>query len=315
MITLLGIDGGGTKTRFVLTDAALTPIAVYDGPPGNLADIGEETLRGVLKDGAEAVLRSSGAPAPVSVFAGLAGSGGSGQTVCRILSDLFGEGTQTGAGTDAVNMLSCAHLDGDGALLIAGTGSGCFVRKDGAVTMVGGWGYLIDDGGSGFALGRDAFCAALRAADGRGGPTVLTELLSERLGYAVTAAIPEIYAKGKPFIASFAPCVFRAAEEGDGTAGQIVSENARLLAELLTAAGKRTGGSLSAAYGGGVLDHHPGYLEEVRRNVPAGIRLFPLPADPAFGAVFEAAKAAGIPADAQTRAAFTGGMNVLLSRS
>ena len=47
---------------------------------------------------------------------------------------------------------------------------------------VGGYGYLIDDGGSGYALGRDILTAVVRAADGRGPATALTQAVFAALG-------------------------------------------------------------------------------------------------------------------------------------
>ena len=55
-----------------------------------------------------------------------------------------------------------------GMVLIAGTGSICFGR-DAVVKQPGsgGYGHKIDDEGSGYALGRDALAAVVRAQDGR----------------------------------------------------------------------------------------------------------------------------------------------------
>lgn len=66
---------------------------------------------------------------------------------------------------------------------MAGTGAICCGR-DGAGnrTRVGGYGYLIDDGGSGYALGRDILTAVVRAADGRGPATALTQAVFAALG-------------------------------------------------------------------------------------------------------------------------------------
>ena len=92
----------------------------------------------------------------------------------------------------------------DGCALVCGTGSSLFVRRAGEkLRHIGGKGYLIDTGGSGFELGREALRAALRAFDGRGQPTVLTELLSERLGRKTDdGIIPMVHRGGRAFIAS-----------------------------------------------------------------------------------------------------------------
>ena len=301
---LLGIDGGGTKTRFVLTNPCGIPLRFYDGKSSNPSDIGLDGMEKVLADGIGRVTEGIGQEKIVSVFAGLAGAGARKNEALSCLKTFFSPQTAVSVGTDAVNMLSCAHSDGDGGLIIAGTGSGCFVRTNGEIFMVGGWGYLIDDGGSGFAVGRDGLNAVFRAVDGRGEKTLLCATFSEALGYDASGAVPEVYSKGKPFIASLAPAVFRAAEAGDPIAQKILSENAAKLAELAVTAGKRAGKDLSFACGGGMFEHHPEYLNAVRNGLPDGIALFPLPADPVFGAVSEAAKSVGIRLGEEERAAF-----------
>ena len=69
-------------------------------------------------------------------------------------------------------------VDGVGAVLVAGTGSICYGRNSAGVTArCGGYGYLVDDGGSGYAIGRDILSAVIRAFDGREPPTLLSELV------------------------------------------------------------------------------------------------------------------------------------------
>ena len=71
---------------------------------------------------------------------------------------------------------------GKGILLISGTGSVC-LASDGAghFYRAGGWGHLIDDAGSAYAIGRDILSAVVKAADGRGEKTLLTEVVKKYL--------------------------------------------------------------------------------------------------------------------------------------
>ncbi|MEI3013924.1 MAG: hypothetical protein V8T36_03730 [Ruthenibacterium lactatiformans] len=65
---------------------------------------------------------------------------------------------------------------------MAGTGSICFGRDAaGKTARSGGYGHKIDDEGSGYALGRDALAAVVRAQDGRGPRTLLTDLVFAQL--------------------------------------------------------------------------------------------------------------------------------------
>ena len=70
--------------------------------------------------------------------------------------------------SDAFNALNGEIGLSDGIAMISGTGSSAFTRQGGVVAQVGGWGHLIDDAGSGYALGRACLAAAYRALDGRG---------------------------------------------------------------------------------------------------------------------------------------------------
>ena len=95
-----------------------------------------------------------------------------------------------------------------------------------------GYGYLFDKGGSGYALGRDAIRACLAAEQEGCEPTLMHKLLLERLQTpTVLAALGEFYQGGKAFIASFAPLVFEAYEQGDAVAARILQDNVACVAD------------------------------------------------------------------------------------
>ena len=71
---------------------------------------------------------------------------------------------------DAVNLISGTLGHQDGCCIIGGTGSSLYARIGGKIIHLGGWGYLIDTGGSGYAIGRDALLDAFRCCDGRRSP-------------------------------------------------------------------------------------------------------------------------------------------------
>lgn len=90
---------------------------------------------------------------------------------------------------DQVTALAGALGQPVGTVLIAGTGSICYARTaDGREARSGGWGHLIDDEGSAYALGRDILRAVVRAADGRAPATALTELVAPAPGCVRRAA-------------------------------------------------------------------------------------------------------------------------------
>ncbi len=231
----LGIDGGGTKTAFLLEDAAGNLIAQCELGASNPNDIGMEQCAAVLRAGIREVAAGIDLQ-EVAVFAGLAGgiSGNNGESIRKILSQLeFGF---LAHGSDVDNALEVCLHGGNGVAVIAGTGNIAFVQEDGIRHRVGGWGYLLDTGGSGYSLGRDALDAACRALDGRGGATALSKLLEAQLQMPLEMAIPKIYSAGKRLIASLASAVFAACDQKDPVALAILDRNCAYLAELIGAA-------------------------------------------------------------------------------
>ena len=115
----------------------------------------------------------------------------------------------------------------------------------------------MDDEGGGFALGRDALAAVVRAEDGRIAPTVLHDAVFEALQVgAVRELIGKIYAPGfgKREVAALAPLVGAAAEQGDAAALQIVEKAGRELALLVRPVAEKLGlQSARIAFAGSVL--------------------------------------------------------------
>ena len=87
--------------------------------------------------------------------------------------------------------------------VICGTGSVAYVREDNEFHRIGGWGYFLDDTGSGFTIGRDALRAALEENEGTGEKTAVTALVEGQIGAGVWDRIDMIYSEGVDYIASF----------------------------------------------------------------------------------------------------------------
>ena len=120
-----------------------------------------------------------------------------------------------------------------GVVVIAGTGSICVGRTpQGKTARSGGYGHLLDDGGSGYAIGLAMLSAVVRAQDGRAAQTLLTDLIYRALGtHNLNELIRAVYAPGrtKSFFAALAPLLDKAAEGSDLAAQQIVAEAANEL--------------------------------------------------------------------------------------
>ena len=139
-----------------------------------------------------------------------------------------------------------------GVLVYAGTGSNAFGRAaDGTTARCGGWGYLIDDEGGAYQIGRAALKAAFRAADGRSDATGLTDLVLAH--FAVTAfedLTPIIYRDDgldRPSVAALSTLVSEAAAQGDGPAREALAHAGGQLGGLATAVVGKLGRRLPIA--------------------------------------------------------------------
>ncbi len=279
-----GIDGGGTKTAVALSAAGGIPLgrAVF-GPlnPNSGRAAAEATLRDCF---AWLETQPGGLAACGAVCAGSAGI--SNPDARRFLEDAIRANGYSGPLSlvgDQVTALAGALGQPVGAVLIAGTGSICYARTaDGREQRVGGWGHLIDDEGSGYALGRDLLRAVVRAEDGRGPQTALTNLVAERLGSAgVAAVIRFTYAPEttKKEIASLATLLGEASVQEDAAALSVLAHAAAELADMAAAALRPLGleaGELAML--GSVLEKN----ETIRSGVQKALRAqFPKLAFPA----------------------------------
>lgn len=231
---LLGIDGGGTKTEFLLTDPDMNEINRVILGPSNPVDIGMENTKALLERGIFQVCQGIDLR-DVSVFAGLAGgiSSDNKAQIRRFLSR-FGFACFEN-GSDTENALELTLGGKDGISIIMGTGIVAFSQVGGQRYRIGGWGYLIDNGGSGYNFGVDALNSAFRSIDGRNGSSLLRSLIEKQIGKSLPDAISNIYAGGKSYIAALSPLVFEAYALGDPEAERIIDRNVEEVAGIIRA--------------------------------------------------------------------------------
>lgn len=258
-----GWDGGASSTKACVLSPRGEETEAFEMGPLNPNGAAKETVRQSVADG---VARMRQLPE------GLEGCGG-------LVIGIAGVSNESAAQLVRDAVRACGYLgplrlmgdqeialagaiDGPGAILIAGTGSVCFGRDgEGRPFRTGGFGYLIDDGGSGYAVGRDILSAAVRASDGRGEKTALTELVFSKLGISgIPGLVTWLYSPGtgKREVASLAPLLLQAIRMNDHTACQIALRAGDDLAELVLCAWKTagmTGGEL--ALFGSILTYYP----------------------------------------------------------
>ena len=287
---IAGIDGGGTHTRVELRDARNQFLKRLEFGPFNLNAIGEDAFRALLRQ----------------IFAALGDMGrceklcfgGAGISNPRVREILSGELEEAGfAGKWALRgdqeIALRGAMDGPGVVVIAGTGSICFGKNAfGDTARSGGWGHLIDDGGSGYALGRDVLAGAVRAFDGRTQGDTLLRAVYERLGGSAPSDIVSfVYSPrtDKAAIARFSRLALDLAAQGDRQALAILERGAEELAALAAAVQEKLGiqDCPIALLGGLLTDDNP-YRQLVARRLSA----LGTPVAPAHDALWGAAQAA-----------------------
>ncbi|MBR6553392.1 MAG: hypothetical protein IKT91_02185 [Clostridia bacterium] len=288
---LLGADGGGSKTAFLLADIEGNPIATCTRGRSNPGDIGYEAMEALILEGFSSLCRENGVKETeiVSIFAGVAGltSFKMNELLRAAMEKLF-PCAHCDCSHDGMNVLYGAFPGGeDGAIVICGTGSSCFANAKDSVYRIGGYGQF-DLTGNGYEIGKAAFAHVFRTLDGRDAYGVLAARLDEKFPGGCHKSIFDINGYTKTQFATFAPLVFDAAREGDPAAIAILEQNFAYIGELITtAANLYDGKPYSVALAGGIFKD-PLSMEMVQKHVPAHATLFPLEKEPVLGAVAKA---------------------------
>ncbi|MDB4948287.1 MAG: hypothetical protein JWM27_936 [Gemmatimonadetes bacterium] len=301
-----GADGGGTRTTVALAGEDGRVLARREGPPGLVDPRDPEAAARVVAGLVQGARADAGLRhAPSVLVAGLAGVGNpvEREAVRGALVRLAAADTVR-VMTDGEIALEGALGGGPGVLLVAGTGSVAYGRAaDGRVERCGGWGMVVGDEGSGFAIGRAGLAAALRAEDGRGPPTALRDALMREMGIDDVRGIPPWAGRAeKAAVAALARAVLACAEQGDATALALVAAQARELARHGAALAERLGAwsaPVPVVFHGGVL-RSPLYARLVGEALEAEPRAFavrPPVADAVAGALGFARAAAAGPAE------------------
>lgn len=240
MALALGVDGGGTQTRsVVLNDQGAVLGVGVSGPskPDAVEPVlGSQNLQESIRIACQ---NCGGTEAIDSIFIGMGGviSPADVQVVLGMLDGLaLRPNIPIGVEVDIRVALAGGTAGQPGIALIVGTGSSCYGRNAaGEAWRSGGWGYIIDDYGSGFYLGQQALEAVVRAADGRNPPTALTKPCMAALGITdLNELMHRIYYPRLDHtgIAALAPLVVECAEH-DATALEIIRRGCDELALMV----------------------------------------------------------------------------------
>jgi N-acetylglucosamine kinase-like BadF-type ATPase len=231
MNAVLGIDGGGTRTRASIVAGERVLAFAENGSVKRLRvgpEVAEDNLRALLTE----VFAQAGVASVKAASAGVASATmpGVAEWITAVFHD-FGVERSEVVG-DEVVALDAAFKGGPGILQIAGTGSNCIGRApDGGRETAGGWSSRLGDKGSGYWIGLHAVRRALNAYD-RELPTRILETVGRIWG---TNTIEELVNLGDstpgPDFAALAPAISQLAEEGDTVAVGVLRQAAIDLAD------------------------------------------------------------------------------------
>ena len=230
----LGIDGGGTKTELALSDpeGKIVSRLFMDGCNPNT--VGIERTKRIIEDGI--IQACKDVPlSSVVVYAGIAG--------CA--SEIYADEIKTmlekmsfaafDVGSDNNNIVAAGLGNNEGITMILGTGICSYVVKKEETKRIAGWGYLFDNGGSAFHIGRDAINAYFSAYDGTGEETTLVQRIKQTFGYSNEELLKYLYSGGNKLVSSYAMYVFEEAEKGDKVSVSILKKHIAEIARLIRA--------------------------------------------------------------------------------
>ena len=231
---ILGVEGGGTKTAWVLAEHDGEELRVLDQgklPPSNFRLTTPERLRAIFSELPKQIDRAG-------IF--LAGCGlEDRQSLARLCAEIW-PAAKIVTGSDRDSGLAAALGHADGIAVNAGSGSSVTGRRGDKIEKAGGWGHILGDAGGGYFLSVQALRLILREYDLHRGEVQFTEKvlralslnnLDELVRWAQTA--------DKMELATLVPVVFEAAANGDTRVMEIIEEGALCLCEYTEAVASR----------------------------------------------------------------------------
>jgi len=306
----LGIDGGGTKTDFLLIDENGRVLATHHGGSAYYLETGLDALQSMLAAGIETTLKQAGLGVAQLEFAfiGLPAHGEDSGLLPRlnsIAADVL-PASRFRCGNDMVCGWAGALAGSDGINIVAGTGSIAYGELASRQARSGGWGELFSDEGSAHWIAREALTLFARMSDGREPRAALYHLIRDRfqlkedLDLCSAVYGPPPLSRSK--LAALTPLVAQAAREGDTGARRLFALAVEHLASIVHAVHDQLhvppGTIIPVSYSGGMFKLHDLVKSLLEAALAAGDRHYRFLAPrlpPVAGAALYAARLAGAP--------------------
>ena len=318
MRRFLGVDGGGSKTRFLVIDESGQVLATHVEGSAYYLEIGLEALEKLLARGIGQTLAQARLSSDDLTFAflGLPAYGEDRSFIPRLdaAPSAALAHRRYRCGNDMVCGWAGALAGADGINIVAGTGSIAYGEFAGRSARAGGWGELFGDEGSAYWLAREGLRLFSRMSDGRTPRADLYERVRRHLGLEDDLDLcAAVY--GKPLaqrsqFAQLSRLVSEAARAGDAAALGLFTDAARELADMVEAVAAAlripANAPLAVSYSGGLFELGalvlgPLKAELARRSPMLRFTAARLP--PHAGAALQAARLGGFPLGAASIAA------------
>lgn len=281
----IGVDGGGTKTAFLCDINGKTASCTLK-EPANPNTVGYSQSVETIKRGINRICDENGfTPDDIDgIFCGIAGAtSGDYRSYCADALKKLATNAEISVAHDGHNILSAAFGNQDGTIVICGTGSSCFVRKNGELFRIGGY-LTFDMAGCGYEIGRAAVAHALSCFDGRAVPGVLNDMVCRQMGMSPLEALDILLKSDRQATAAYAVTVYKAYQAGDTAAKAILETNMSYIADYINAAARHFDGKFSVCMAGSVgVD--PISIGIIKQFLKCDAEIFPLSVEPVCGAL------------------------------
>ena len=268
----IGIDGGGTKTKFDLFDSDKNSIASITMPTIHPAQASFKEVVSVLTDAKEKLLANiNDSDYVLKVGAGLGGYGINADYRKKLEDEFSAVFDEFKLYSDAYAAMLGALAGEDGILMIAGTGSIALAKVGDETFRCGGFGYRYGDEGSAYSIGKALISMALKEADGRSDKSIISDLVADYFdNIGVNMIATSDFSRDK--IAGLAAAASKYVENSESVR-DIFFAAANEISLHIKAIGKNfeSGKRIRLSYIGGVFKSE--YILECIREMNRGIEL------------------------------------------
>jgi glucosamine kinase len=282
----LGIDAGGSSTRWLLrNETQVLARGRTDSITGHLITAVQQETLAKLTNMFSDICKVAQPQSVVAGITGLSASPDAPEWFREHIAQLLDIQTQQVKIYDDIYIAYLTAFEPEeGILIYAGTGSvAVYLKRDGSRLRAGGFGYLIDDAGGGFWIGREGLKQVLRWADETDTlpQQPLAKAIYEALGTKTWTDISTlVYTGGRSKVAALAPAVALAAVGGDNAALSILQEAGRELAQLAKTLINRLDRPLPIALLGGISSLSPVLVAGLGAALPSDVKFRVISVEP-----------------------------------